>query len=61
MSARRFHFRQRMDDLRVYTDVGDIEAHRTLVPIQIIIQTGILLHKRGADTLRRFSALPRLA
>ena len=39
--------RQRMDDLRVYTDVGDVEAHRTLVPIQIIIQTGILLHKKG--------------
>ena len=39
--------RQRMDDLRVYTDIRNVEAHRTLVPIQIIIQAGILLHKKG--------------
>ena len=48
LQSQTFPFSQRVDDLCIGTDCGNIEGYRTFETIQIVVQTGILHNKQGS-------------
>ncbi len=59
LEGKAFPFGQRAYHLSVEADIWDVKADRAFNPVEVIVESRIFVDKQGADTRRKFSALPK--